>query len=68
MNNIMQNQFTVCFYSFLLPFVEDSEIQRLITELEACISLLLATSGNNTQVEIALAMQPLRSENAQLRR
>ncbi|XP_006092909.2 coiled-coil domain-containing protein 14 isoform X1 [Myotis lucifugus] len=48
---------------------EDSEIQRLITELEACISLLPATSGNkNTQVEIALAMQPLRSENAQLRR
>ncbi|KAM5275787.1 coiled-coil domain-containing protein 14 [Hipposideros larvatus] len=48
---------------------EDSEVQRLITELEACISLLPAISGNtNTQVEIALAMQPLRSENAQLRR
>nr|KAF6381416.1 coiled-coil domain containing 14 [Pipistrellus kuhlii] len=48
---------------------EDSEIQRLITELEACVSLLPATSGNkNSQVEIALAMQPLRSENAQLRR
>ncbi|XP_016055430.1 PREDICTED: coiled-coil domain-containing protein 14 isoform X2 [Miniopterus natalensis] len=48
---------------------EDSEIQRLITELEACISLLPATSGNtDIQVEIALAMQPLRSENAQLRR
>ncbi|KAK1343965.1 hypothetical protein QTO34_014522 [Cnephaeus nilssonii] len=48
---------------------KDSEIQRLITELEACVSLLPATSGNkNSQVEIALAMQPLRSENAQLRR
>ncbi|KAM8770062.1 coiled-coil domain-containing protein 14 isoform 2-T2 [Rhynchonycteris naso] len=48
---------------------EDSEIQRLITELEACITLLPATSGNtNIQVEIALAVQPLRSENAQLRR
>ncbi|XP_011284216.2 coiled-coil domain-containing protein 14 isoform X2 [Felis catus] len=48
---------------------EDSEIQRLITELEMCISLLPAISGNtNIQVEIALAMQPLRSENAQLRR
>ncbi|XP_036883878.1 coiled-coil domain-containing protein 14-like [Sturnira hondurensis] len=47
---------------------EDSEIQRLITELEACVSLLPAASGNpNIQVEIALAMQPLRSENAQLR-
>uniref|UniRef100_A0A673SVR4 Coiled-coil domain containing 14 n=1 Tax=Suricata suricatta TaxID=37032 RepID=A0A673SVR4_SURSU len=48
---------------------EDSEIQRLITELEMCISLLPAISGNtDVQVEIALAMQPLRSENAQLRR
>uniref|UniRef100_A0A8C3YUB0 Coiled-coil domain containing 14 n=1 Tax=Catagonus wagneri TaxID=51154 RepID=A0A8C3YUB0_9CETA len=48
---------------------EDSEIQRLITELELCISLLPTVSGNtNFQVEIALAMQPLRSENAHLRR
>lgn len=53
----------------LLAEQEDSEIQRLITELDACISLLPAISGNtNIQVEIALAMQPLRSENAQLRR
>ncbi|XP_032725387.1 coiled-coil domain-containing protein 14 isoform X2 [Lontra canadensis] len=53
----------------LLAEQEDSEIQRLITELETCISLLPALSGNtNIQVEIALAMQPLRSENAQLRR
>ncbi|XP_036705424.1 coiled-coil domain-containing protein 14 isoform X2 [Balaenoptera musculus] len=48
---------------------EDSEIQRLITELELYISLLPTISGNtNIQVEIALAMQPLRSENAHLRR
>ncbi|XP_033066883.1 coiled-coil domain-containing protein 14 isoform X5 [Trachypithecus francoisi] len=48
---------------------EDSEIQRLVTEMEACISVLPAVSGNtDIQVEIALAMQPLRSENAQLRR
>uniref|UniRef100_A0A9L0TE41 Coiled-coil domain containing 14 n=1 Tax=Equus caballus TaxID=9796 RepID=A0A9L0TE41_HORSE len=48
---------------------EDPELQRLVTELEACISLLPAISGNtNIQVEIALAVQPLRSENAQLRR
>ncbi|XP_061022971.1 coiled-coil domain-containing protein 14 isoform X2 [Dama dama] len=48
---------------------QDSEIQRLITELEMCISLLPAVSANtNTQIEIALAMQPLRSENAHLRR
>uniref|UniRef100_A0A8D0YWS2 Coiled-coil domain containing 14 n=1 Tax=Sus scrofa TaxID=9823 RepID=A0A8D0YWS2_PIG len=48
---------------------EDSEIQRLITELELCISLLPTVSGKtNFQVEIALAMQPLRNENAHLRR
>ncbi|XP_020755152.2 coiled-coil domain-containing protein 14 isoform X2 [Odocoileus virginianus] len=48
---------------------QDSEIQRLITELEMCISLLPAVSANtNIQIEIALAMQPLRSENAHLRR
>uniref|UniRef100_A0A8C9DL00 Coiled-coil domain containing 14 n=1 Tax=Prolemur simus TaxID=1328070 RepID=A0A8C9DL00_PROSS len=48
---------------------EDSEIQRLVTEVEAYISVLPAVSGNtDIQVEIALAMQPLRSENAQLRR
>ncbi|XP_060054237.1 coiled-coil domain-containing protein 14 isoform X2 [Erinaceus europaeus] len=48
---------------------EDTEIQRLIIELETCISLLPIIKRNtNVQVEIALAMQPLRSENAQLRR
>ncbi|XP_058411918.1 coiled-coil domain-containing protein 14 isoform X1 [Diceros bicornis minor] len=53
----------------LIAEQEDSELQRLVTELEVCISLLPAISENtNIQVEIALAMQPLRSENAQLRR
>ncbi|XP_062961930.1 coiled-coil domain-containing protein 14 isoform X2 [Cynocephalus volans] len=48
---------------------EDSEIQRLITEVEACVSMLPAVSvSTDIEVEIALAMQPLRSENAQLRR
>nr|XP_006974612.2 coiled-coil domain-containing protein 14 isoform X1 [Peromyscus maniculatus bairdii] len=48
---------------------EDLEVQRLITEVEACISGLSAVSGHtNIEVEIALALQPLRSENAQLRR
>ncbi|XP_006869431.1 PREDICTED: coiled-coil domain-containing protein 14 [Chrysochloris asiatica] len=46
----------------------DSEIQRLVTEVEACVSLLPTSGDKNIQVEIALAMQPLRSENAQLRR
>ncbi|XP_058151659.1 coiled-coil domain-containing protein 14 isoform X2 [Dasypus novemcinctus] len=47
----------------------DSEIQRLTAEVEECIVLLPAVSGyTNIEVEIALAMQPLRSENAQLRR
>ncbi|XP_041529175.1 coiled-coil domain-containing protein 14 [Microtus oregoni] len=48
---------------------EDSEVQRLVTEVEACISGLSVVSGRtNIDVEIALALQPLRSENAQLRR
>nr|XP_045002586.1 coiled-coil domain-containing protein 14 [Jaculus jaculus] len=48
---------------------EDSETQRLVTELESCISGLLEVNGHtNIQVEIALAMQPLRNENAHLRR
>ncbi|XP_055481093.1 coiled-coil domain-containing protein 14 isoform X3 [Psammomys obesus] len=48
---------------------EDSEVQRLVAEVEACVSGLSAVSGRaNVEVEIALALQPLRSENAQLRR
>lgn len=48
---------------------EDSEVQRLVTEVEACIFGLSAASGHtNIDLEIALALQPLRSENAQLRR
>ncbi|XP_021490321.2 coiled-coil domain-containing protein 14 [Meriones unguiculatus] len=48
---------------------EDSEVQRLVAEVEACVSGLSAVSGcANVEVEIALALQPLRSENAQLRR
>ncbi|XP_043360888.1 coiled-coil domain-containing protein 14 isoform X2 [Dermochelys coriacea] len=48
---------------------DDSEILRLIHEVEDCVSLLPAVVGStNVQAEIALAVQPLRSENAQLRR
>ncbi|XP_039350975.1 coiled-coil domain-containing protein 14 isoform X1 [Mauremys reevesii] len=48
---------------------DDSEILRLIHEVEDCVSLLPAVVGStNVQAEIALAIQPLRSENAQLRR
>ncbi|NXU38358.1 CCD14 protein, partial [Drymodes brunneopygia] len=47
----------------------DSEMLRLMSEIEDCISLLPAVMGStNIQTEIALALQPLRSENAQLRR
>ncbi|KFQ91708.1 Coiled-coil domain-containing protein 14, partial [Nipponia nippon] len=47
---------------------DDSEMLRLISEIEDCISLLPAVVGStNIQAEIALALQPLRSENAQLR-
>ncbi|NXP21306.1 CCD14 protein, partial [Scytalopus superciliaris] len=48
---------------------DDSEMLRLMSEIEDCVSLLPAVVGStNIQAEIALALQPLRSENAQLRR
>ncbi|XP_060683887.1 coiled-coil domain-containing protein 14 isoform X1 [Hemiscyllium ocellatum] len=48
---------------------DDSEAHRLIMELEDSISLLPTVIGStNVQAEIALSLQPLRSENAQLRR
>ncbi|XP_033018768.1 coiled-coil domain-containing protein 14 isoform X1 [Lacerta agilis] len=53
----------------LLTDQDDSEILRLLGEVEDTASLLPAVVGNaNVQAEIALAVQPLRSENAQLRR
>ncbi|GAB1300229.1 Coiled-coil domain-containing protein 14 [Apodemus speciosus] len=53
----------------LIAEQEDSEVQRLVTEIEVCISGLSAVSGHtNVEAEIALALQPLRSENTQLRR
>ncbi|XP_053568098.1 coiled-coil domain-containing protein 14 [Bombina bombina] len=49
--------------------IDDGEALRLITELEHSVSLLPAVVGStNVHAEIALALQPLRSENAQLRR
>lgn len=42
---------------------------RLMSEIEDSISLLPAVVGGmSVQAEIALALQPLRSENARLRR
>nr|XP_060630884.1 coiled-coil domain-containing protein 14 isoform X1 [Anolis sagrei ordinatus] len=53
----------------LLKDHDDSEMLRLLSEVEDTVSLLPAAAGNtNVQAEIALALQPLRSENAQLRR
>nr|XP_020656749.1 coiled-coil domain-containing protein 14 [Pogona vitticeps] len=53
----------------LLRDHEDSEILRLLVEAEDHVSLMPEADGNiNVQAEIALAVQPLRSENAQLRR
>uniref|UniRef100_A0A803VUQ9 Coiled-coil domain containing 14 n=1 Tax=Ficedula albicollis TaxID=59894 RepID=A0A803VUQ9_FICAL len=47
----------------------DSEMLRLMSEVEGSVSQLPAVVGStNLQAEIALALQPLRSENAQLRR
>ncbi|XP_073708613.1 coiled-coil domain-containing protein 14 [Garra rufa] len=48
---------------------QDSDAVRLISEMEQSISLLPVMVGStNIQAEIALALQPLRSENVQLRR
>ncbi|XP_061326655.1 coiled-coil domain-containing protein 14 isoform X4 [Pezoporus flaviventris] len=48
---------------------DDSEMLRLMSEIEDSVSLLPAVVGStNVQAEIALTLQPLRSENAQLRR
>ncbi|XP_067230285.1 coiled-coil domain-containing protein 14 [Chanodichthys erythropterus] len=48
---------------------QDSDAVRLISEVEQSISLLTVMVGStNIQAEIALALQPLRSENVQLRR
>ncbi|KAL8183170.1 UNVERIFIED_CONTAM: hypothetical protein K2H54_021373 [Gekko kuhli] len=53
----------------LLTDHDNSETLRLLGEVEDCISLLpAAVDSSNAQAEIALALQPLRSENAQLRR
>ncbi|KAL4636239.1 coiled-coil domain-containing protein 14 [Arapaima gigas] len=47
----------------------DCEALRLIAEVEQSVDLLPSIVGStNIQAEIALAVQPLRSENAQLRR
>ncbi|XP_074767312.1 coiled-coil domain-containing protein 14 isoform X3 [Athene noctua] len=53
----------------LITDQDDSEMLRLMSEIEDCISLFPAVVGStNIQAEITLALQPLRSENAQLRR
>uniref|UniRef100_A0A8C8B5K5 Coiled-coil domain containing 14 n=1 Tax=Otus sunia TaxID=257818 RepID=A0A8C8B5K5_9STRI len=53
----------------LITDQDDSEMLRLMSEIEDCVALLPAVVGStNIQAEIALALQPLRSENAQLRR
>ncbi|KFV50961.1 Coiled-coil domain-containing protein 14, partial [Tyto alba] len=53
----------------LITDQDDSEMLRLMSDIEDCISLLPSVMGStNIQAEIALALQPLRSENAQLRR
>ena len=46
---------------------EDMEIKRLITEMQECMDTLQYLPPD-LQAEIGLALQPLRSENSQLRR
>lgn len=48
---------------------QDSAAERLVSDLELTVSLLPVMVGSsNIQAEIALVLQPLRNENAQLRR
>ncbi|NXP48275.1 CCD14 protein, partial [Heliornis fulica] len=48
---------------------DDSEMVRLLGEIEDSVSLLPAVvESSNVQADIALALQPLQSENVQLRR
>ncbi|KAL7991790.1 hypothetical protein Chor_016046, partial [Crotalus horridus] len=59
-----ENNIFPCF-----PLTEDSETLGVLDEIDDTTSLLPAAFENtNVQAEIALALQPLRSENAQLRR
>lgn len=61
---VLSSHFITCFL-----FCADSDAVRLISEVEQSISLLPVMVGStNIQAEIALALQPLRSENVQLRR
>ncbi|NXI55888.1 CCD14 protein, partial [Chloroceryle aenea] len=53
----------------LITDQDDSEMLRLMSEIEDCISLLPAIVGSaNVEAAVAVALQPLRNENAQLQR
>ncbi|XP_027534817.1 coiled-coil domain-containing protein 14 isoform X2 [Neopelma chrysocephalum] len=68
-NKVMTVKYLMGELRELITDQDDSEMLRLMSEIEGCISLLPAVVGStNIQAEIALALQPLRSENAQLRR
>ncbi|KAH3753394.1 hypothetical protein DPMN_188030 [Dreissena polymorpha] len=53
----------------MFPFTEDVEVNRLVGDLDDTVNSIpqLALTFN-LQTEIDLAIQPLRSENSQLRR
>ncbi|XP_032879925.1 coiled-coil domain-containing protein 14 isoform X3 [Amblyraja radiata] len=53
----------------LIADQDNSEVLRLIIELEDSISVLPTVIGStNVEAEVAMSLQPLRSENSQLRR
>ncbi|XP_046887368.1 uncharacterized protein ccdc14 [Hypomesus transpacificus] len=47
---------------------QDGVAERLLSDLEQMVSLLPVMVSSNVQAEIAMVLQPLRNENAQLRR
>ena len=58
------------FYSYFVAiFSEDKEIKRLVKDVEDTLETIPQLKSTfSLQAEIDLAIQPLRSENAQLRR
>ena len=57
------------FSYFVAIFSEDKEIKRLVKDVEDTLETIPQLKSTfSLQAEIDLAIQPLRSENAQLRR
>jgi uncharacterized membrane protein YgaE (UPF0421/DUF939 family) len=60
---------SLLYFLHVYLFIEDKEIKRLVKEVEDTLEIIPQLKSTfSLQAEIDLAIQPLRSENAQLRR